>query len=83
MAALVAALLIRATDNSADLAAIVAERSKRTGLILIGVLIAVAVTQTVAAIAGMLVASHMTANAARLLFAFSLIDGGRRRGLAA
>lgn len=76
MAALVAALLIRATDNSADLTAVVSERSKRTGLILIGVLIALFITQTVAAIAGMLVASHMTANAARLLFAFSLLMAG-------
>lgn len=76
MAALVAALLIRATDTSADLTAIVAERSKRTATILLGVLIALAVTQTVAAIAGMLVASHMTANAARLLFGFSLLMAG-------
>ena len=51
-------------------------RSKRIGLILIGVLIALAITQTVAAVAGMLVASHMTANAARLLFAFSLLMAG-------
>ncbi|WP_299428463.1 hypothetical protein [Sphingomonas bacterium] len=73
MAALVAALLIRASDNSADLTAIVAERSKRTGLILFGALIALIITQTVAAIAGMLVAHYLTPNAARLMFAFSLL----------
>jgi putative Ca2+/H+ antiporter (TMEM165/GDT1 family) len=76
MAALVAALLIRATDTSADLTAIVAERSKRTGLILVGALVALATTQTVAAIAGMLVASHLTPNAARLMLAFSLLMAG-------
>ena len=76
MAALVAALLIRATDTSADLTAIVADRSKRMAAILIGAAVALAVTQAVAAISGLLVAPHLTPNAARLLFAFSLLMAG-------
>lgn len=76
MAALVAALLIRATDSSSDLTAILAERSKRTGLVLLGVAIALAITQTVGAIAGTLVAHYLTPNAARLMVAFSLLMAG-------
>ncbi|THD36051.1 MAG: hypothetical protein E7773_08935 [Sphingomonas sp.] len=76
MAALVAALLIRATDNSTDITAIVAERSKRTGTVMLGALLALIVTQSVAAISGFLVAPHLTINAARLLFAFSLLMAG-------
>jgi len=76
MAALVAALLIRATDPSADLVAIAAERSRRTGLILLGAATALIVTQAVAAAGGWLVASHLNPHAARLLFAFSLLMAG-------
>ena len=76
MAALVAALLIRITDASADLTAIAAERSKSISTILIGILIALGITQTVAAVAGMLAAPHLNINAARLLFAFSLLMAG-------
>ena len=73
MAALVAALLILATDPSADMTAIIAERSKRTGAILIGAALALTITQAVAGVGGMLVAPHLTINAARLLFAFALL----------
>src|SRR3569623_1730057 len=81
MAALVAALLLRATDPSADLVAIAAERSRRTGLILLGAATALIVTQAVAAAGGWLVASHLNPHAARLQFAVSLLmEGGGALG---
>lgn len=76
MAALVAALLIRVTDPSADMVAITAERSRKTGVVVLGVVIALFVTQAVAAIGGWLVAPHLNVHAARLLFAFSLLMAG-------
>lgn len=76
MAALVAALLIRATDSSADLTAIIAERSTRPGTVIIGMLTALILTQGLAAVGGVLAAPHMTINASRLLFAFSLLMAG-------
>jgi Ca2+/H+ antiporter, TMEM165/GDT1 family len=76
MAALVAALLIRATDPSARLAATVSDRTGRPGLVILAILLALIVTQAIGAIAGALVGPHMTPNAQRLLFAFALIAGG-------
>lgn len=83
MAAVVAALLIRTTDPSTDLVAIAAGRRPGPGLVILGALVALAVTQGVAAAGGWLVAPHLTPNAARLLFAFSLLmagGGAFRRG---
>jgi putative Ca2+/H+ antiporter (TMEM165/GDT1 family) len=76
MAALVAALLIRASDPSIGLVAAMGERSQRTAATLGAVWLAVAVTQGVAAAAGILVSSHLSPNAARLLFAMALIAAG-------
>jgi putative Ca2+/H+ antiporter (TMEM165/GDT1 family) len=76
MAALVAALLIRATDPSTRLAATIADRTGKPGLLILAILLALAVTQAIGAIAGALVGPHMTPNAQRLLFAFALIAAG-------
>lgn len=76
MAALVAALLIRATDASADMVSSAAERSSRPGRVLLAVVLALAVTQSLAAVGGSLVAAHLTPNASRLLFALALLMAG-------
>ncbi|MDB5680497.1 MAG: hypothetical protein JWO16_302 [Sphingomonas bacterium] len=73
MAALVAALLIRATDPSAEMVATAAERSGRTASVLIGTLIALSVTHTTAAVAGFFIGSHLAPNAQRLFLAFALL----------
>jgi len=76
MAALVAALLIRATDPSADMVAVAAERSRQTALVLFGAAIALIATQALAAAGGLLIAPHLNPHAARLLFALSLLMAG-------
>ena len=76
MAALVAALLIRATDTSADMVAVAAERSRRPGLVALVALLALAITQSIAATGGWLIASHLTPNAARLLLGLALLMAG-------
>ncbi len=76
MAALVAALLIRATDRSTGYVATVAERSGRTGAVLLGIVLALLVTQSIAAIAGAMVAPHLTLNAQRLMVALALLSAG-------
>lgn len=73
MAALVAALLIRATDPSADLVATAAERSGRTAPVLFGTLIALIVTHTAATAGGFFIGPHLAPNAQRLFFAFALL----------
>jgi hypothetical protein len=73
MAALVAALLIRATDPSADVVASAAERSGRTGGVMLGALIALIVTQSAAAAGGFLIGPHLVPNAQRLFLAFALL----------
>lgn len=76
MAALVAALLIRATDPSARLAAVISDRTGQPGLVILAILLVLAVTQAIGAVAGALTGPHMTPNAQRLLFAFALIAAG-------
>jgi putative Ca2+/H+ antiporter (TMEM165/GDT1 family) len=73
MAALVAALLIRATDPSAELVATAAERSGRTTSVLLGMLIALIVTHSAAAAAGFFIGPHLAPNAQRLFLAFALL----------
>ena len=73
MAALVAALLIRATDPSADLVATAAERSGRTAPVVIGTLVALIVTQGAAAAGGFFIGPHLAPNAQRLFLAFALL----------
>lgn len=73
MAALVAALLIRATDSSTNLVAASAERSGRSGAVLLGASIALVVTQGVAAVGGYLIGPYLAPNAQRLFFALALL----------
>lgn len=76
MAALVAALLVRASDPSPGLVAVISDRSQRIGATVAGVWLAMAATQGVAAAAGLLVAPHLSPNAARLLLAMTLLAAG-------
>lgn len=73
MAALVAALLIRATDPSADMVATAAERSGRPTSVLLGTLTALIVTHTAAAAGGFFIGPYLTPNAQRLFLAFALL----------
>jgi len=73
MAALVAALLIRATDPSADMVATAAERSGRTTSVLLGALIALIVTHAAAAAGGFFIGPYLASNAQRLFLAFALL----------
>ena len=73
MAALVAALLIRATDPTADFVAGAAERSGRVGAVLLGSLIGLIVTNAAAAAAGFFIGPHLAPNAQRLFLAFALL----------
>jgi putative Ca2+/H+ antiporter (TMEM165/GDT1 family) len=73
MAALVAALLIRATDKSAALVAVSAERSGKSGAVLLATLIALVITLSLAAMAGLFIGPRLTPNATRLMLALSLV----------
>jgi putative Ca2+/H+ antiporter (TMEM165/GDT1 family) len=73
MAALVAALLIRATDPTATYVARAADRSGKAGAVLAGALAAIFVTHALAATAGYFLAPHMTPNPKRLFVALALL----------
>ncbi|QDZ06102.1 hypothetical protein FPZ24_00300 [Sphingomonas panacisoli] len=73
MAALVAALLIRATDRSAAWVAVAAEQSRRTGPVLGGAFIALIVTHAIAATAGYFVGQHITPNPKLLMLGLALL----------
>lgn len=73
MAAMVAALLIRATDPTASYVARAADRSRKAGAVLAGALAAILVTHAIAATAGYLLGPHMTPNPKRLFVALALI----------
>ena len=73
MAALVAALLIRATDRSADWVAFAAQRSGKTGAVLFGTTLALIVTHAIAATAGFVVGQYITPNPKQLMLGLMLI----------
>jgi|GEM_PF-1243810 len=73
MAALVAALLIRATDPTASYVARAADRSGKAGAVLAGALLAILVTHAIAATAGFLLGPYMTPNPKRLFVALALL----------
>lgn len=73
MAALVAALLIRATDRSAGWVAAAAEQSSKTGAVLSGALIALIVTHAVAAGAGYVVGQRIAPNPRQLMLGIALL----------
>jgi putative Ca2+/H+ antiporter (TMEM165/GDT1 family) len=68
MAALVAALLIRATYVVR-----IADRSGKAGAVLVGALVAILITHAVAAVGGFFLAPHLTPNPKRLFVAFALL----------
>ena len=73
MAALVAALLIRATDRSAGWVAVAAEKSRRTVAILVASTIAMFVTYGIAAAAGAIVGQYITPNPKQLMLGLMLL----------
>lgn len=73
MAALVASLLIRLTDRSADWTAGTAERTGKPGAMLGGAAIALVVTHAISAAAGWWVGEHITDNPKRLMLGLALI----------
>lgn len=73
MAALVAALLIRATDRSAGWVASATEQSGRTGAVLLATLIALVITHAIAATAGFFVGQHITPNPRQLMLGLALL----------
>lgn len=73
MAALVAALLIRATDPTAGYVARAADRSGKAGAVLAGAFAAILVTQAIAAVVGFLIGPHLTPNPRQLFVALALL----------
>lgn len=73
MAALVAALLIRATDRSTGWVAFAAEQGGRTGAVLSGAVVALIVTHAIAATAGFFVGQHITQNPRQLMLGLALL----------
>lgn len=76
MAAFVGALLCHASDRTPWLAARLGDRYDKTGLLVIAATIAIALTNALGAIAGMLMAPIMTPDARALLLALALLSAG-------
>lgn len=72
MAALVASLLIRLTDRSADWTAGTAEATGKPGAVLAGATISIVITHAVAAVAGYVLGQYLTPNPLRLMLAVML-----------
>lgn len=76
MAAFVGALLCQASDRTAWLSAIMADRYQKPGAIIIATIIALVAGNSVGAIAGLLMAPIMTPNARALFLAIALVSAG-------
>lgn len=76
MAALVAALLTQASDRTPWFAAMLGTRFAGRAAVIAGTVLALAVGNGVAAVAGMLVAGQMSPNARDLLLALALLSAG-------
>ena len=76
MAALVAAALAQASDRTPWLTAILADRYRQPGIVILGTAIAIALGNTLAAVGGVLVAHQMSPNAKDLFLGMALIFGG-------
>ena len=76
MAALVAALLVQATDRGAWLAARLGDRFDRQGAAIAGLVIALAIVNAIAVAGAMLIAPLLSPNARALLLALALISAG-------
>ena len=76
MAALVAAALAQAGDRTPWLAAILADRYRRPGVVIVAAALALASDYALASVAGALAAPWMSPNAALLLLACALLLAG-------
>ncbi len=76
MAAFVAALLAQAGDRTPWLAAILGDRYQKPALVILGVGIAVAVTNALGVFAGLLIAPILTPNARALVLCAALVSAG-------
>ena len=76
MAALVAALLTQATDRSAWLAARLGSRFDKPATIIVGLVLALAIVNAIAAAGAVLIAPMLTPNARALLLALALVSAG-------
>ena len=76
MAALLAAALGQFGDRPARLAAILADRFARPGPVVIAAALALAAAATIAAVAGTLIAPHLTPEARQLFVALALLLQG-------
>ena len=76
MAALVAAALAQVGDRPAHLAAILADRYRAPGLVILAALLALLAASGIAAVGGLLIAPVLTPEAGRLLLALALLLQG-------
>jgi len=76
MAALVAALVVEATDRMPCLVAILADRFEKRAVVIMAALLALAAGFTLAAIGGVLIGARLTPEARQLFLAVALLNAG-------
>lgn len=76
MAAFVGALLCQASDRTAWLAAIMADRYQKPAIVIVAAIIALSAGNALGAVAGSLMAPIMTPNARALFLAIALVSAG-------
>ncbi len=76
MAAFVGALLCHASDRTPWLAARLGDRYDKTGQLIVAAILAIAMTNALGAIGGILMAPYMTPNARALLLGLALVSAG-------
>lgn len=76
MAALVAALVVEATDRTAWLVAILADRFARRGLVILAAVAAMAAGFSLVAFGGALIGARLTPEARQLFLAVALLNAG-------
>lgn len=76
MAALVAALVIQASDRTPWLASSLGSRFGKPGQVVVAAALALALGNGLAVVAGILIAGHLSPNARDLLLAFALLSAG-------
>jgi putative Ca2+/H+ antiporter (TMEM165/GDT1 family) len=76
MGALVAALLAQASDRPAWMAARIADQFSRRGAVIVGVALALGISNALGAAGGALIAPMMTPNARALLLGLALLSAG-------
>lgn len=76
MAALAAALFAQASDRTPWATAVLGDRFAGSGSVIAATALALAVINTIGAVAGMLIAPHLAPNARALLLAFAIASAG-------